>query len=180
MFSQIGQIFLMDLFLGGSFRNYGTAFTAFTHAPRLPNDMIDFASVNPMDQFFPKLTKCWFRSYGPSGSIQLKDRLCVLPLNVINEKIFIILWFWLMILAFLSTVAILFRIVVFCLPPLRTIMIMGRLRYVRRRAVSKIIKKYTFGDWFVLYLLSKNVNQILYKDLIVELSKNLEHEPVVV
>ncbi|CAG4937181.1 unnamed protein product [Parnassius apollo] len=71
----IGQIFLLDLFLGGSFRNYGTAVAAFTHSPRLPADMTDFVSVNPMDRYFPKLTKCWFRSYGPSGSLQLKDRL---------------------------------------------------------------------------------------------------------
>ncbi|CAK1596461.1 unnamed protein product [Parnassius mnemosyne] len=176
----IGQIFLLDLFLGGSFRNYGTAVAAFTHSPRLPADMTDFVSVNPMDRYFPKLTKCWFRSYGPSGSIQLKDRLCVLPLNIINEKIFIILWFWLVVLAFMSTVAVLFRILVFCLPPLRSIMIMGRLKYVKRRSVSKIIKHFSFGDWFVLHLLSKNVNQIVYRDLILELSKDLEPKEVTV
>ncbi|XP_068631754.1 innexin inx2-like isoform X2 [Battus philenor] len=176
----VGQIFLLDLFLGGSFRNYGTAVAAFTHSPRVPADMLDFASVNPMDQYFPKLTKCWFRSYGPSGSIQLKDHLCVLPLNVINEKIFLILWFWLVILALMSTLAMLFRVLVFCLPPLRAVMLMGRLRQVNRRSVSKLIKHFTFGDWFVLYLLSKNINQIVYLDLIKELSVDMEHKAITI
>uniref|UniRef100_A0A2A4K4P2 Innexin n=1 Tax=Heliothis virescens TaxID=7102 RepID=A0A2A4K4P2_HELVI len=84
----VGQIFLLDIFLGGAFRNYGAAVAAFSHTPRVPADMTDFVAANPMDQFFPKLTKCWLRSYGPSGTLQMKDRLCVLPLNIVNEKIF--------------------------------------------------------------------------------------------
>jgi hypothetical protein len=47
-----------------------------------------------MSKIFPKVTKCTFHLYGPSGSIQNKDGLCVLPLNIINEKIYIFLWFW--------------------------------------------------------------------------------------
>lgn len=166
--------------MGGAFRNYGAAVAAFTHIPRVPTNFVDFSSVNPMDQFFPKLTKCWFRIYGPSGTLQLKDRLCVLPLNIVNEKIFIILWFWLIFLTLLSTAAVFFRILVFCLPPLRTYMIMGQLRHVKRRTVSKIVKNIGFGDWFIVYLLGKNMNPIIYKDLILELSKELGNKPVTV
>lgn len=142
--------------------------------------MIDFAAVNPMDQFFPKLTKCWLRNYGPSGSLQVKDRLCVLPLNIVNEKIFVILWFWLIILAFVSTLAVLFRVLVLSLRPLRSLMIAGQLRYVKKNVISRIVKRFGFGDWFILYLLGKNMNPIIYKDLIVELSKELEHKTVMV
>ncbi|XP_026729120.1 innexin inx2-like [Trichoplusia ni] len=176
----VGQIFLLDIFLGGAFRNYGAAVAAFTHTPRVPADMIDFAAVNPMDQFFPKLTKCWLRNYGPSGSLQVKDRLCVLPLNIVNEKIFVILWFWLIILAFVSTLAVLFRVLVLSLRPLRSLMIAGQLRYVKKNVISRIVKRFGFGDWFILYLLGKNMNPIIYKDLIVELSKELEHKTVMV
>lgn len=176
----MGQIFVLDLFLGGAFRNYGAAVAAFTHTPRVPSDFLDFTSVNPMDQYFPKLTKCWFRNYGPSGSIQLKDRLCVLPLNIVNEKIFVILWFWLIFLAFVSTIAVCFRFLLFSIRPLRTFMIMGQLRFVKRRVVSRITKHFGFGDWFILYLLGKNMNPIIYKDLIIELSKEIGDMPTMV
>merc|ERR1719309_1501253 len=49
---------------------------------------------DPMAVVFPKVTKCTFRKYGASGTIENHDGLCVLPLNIINEKIYTFLWFW--------------------------------------------------------------------------------------
>jgi hypothetical protein len=48
---------------------------------------------DPMAKVFPKLTKCTFYKYGFSGTVEKKDGLCVLPLNIINEKIYILVWF---------------------------------------------------------------------------------------
>lgn len=47
---------------------------------------------------FPRITKCIFHKYGASGSIQKHDSLCVLPLNIVNEKTYIFIWFWFIIL----------------------------------------------------------------------------------
>ena len=58
-----------------------------------PNERFDY-----MDTVFPKVGKCNFHKYGPSGTIERADALCVLPLNIINEKIYVILWFWFLIL----------------------------------------------------------------------------------
>lgn len=44
-------------------------------------------------QIFPRVTKCTFHKYGASGSIQKHDALCVLALNILNEKIYIFLWY---------------------------------------------------------------------------------------
>ena len=35
----------------------------------------------------PQVAKCTFQKFGPSGSLQKHDALCVLPLNIINEKV---------------------------------------------------------------------------------------------
>ena len=47
---------------------------------------------DPFNLIFPKMTKCSLDMYGPSGSIINYDGLCVLPVNVLNEKIFLIIW----------------------------------------------------------------------------------------
>lgn len=50
------------------------------------------------------------KNYGPSGTVQVFDAFCVLPVNIMNEKIFIFLWFWYIIIAVLTGVSILVRI----------------------------------------------------------------------
>ena len=42
---------------------------------------------DPMNVVFPKVTKCTFFKYGTSGTIESRDGLCILALNVINEKV---------------------------------------------------------------------------------------------
>ena len=59
-----------------------------------------------MSRVFPRVTKCTFRKYGPSGTIQRHDAQCVLPINIINEKIYVFLYFWFMVLAILTIIHI--------------------------------------------------------------------------
>jgi len=54
-----------------------------------PEDRID-----PMTRVFPRMTKCIFHKFGPSGSIERFDALCVLSRNILSEKMFAFLWFW--------------------------------------------------------------------------------------
>ena len=59
---------------------------------------------------FSQVTKCVFHKYGPSGTIQKHDALCILPLNIINEKIYIFLYFWFVFLAAVSAVWLVYRL----------------------------------------------------------------------
>ncbi|GFG29677.1 hypothetical protein Cfor_07307 [Coptotermes formosanus] len=86
------------LLLGGKFYQYGLQMTRYS---------LETLEVSPADVVFPKLTKCMFRKYGPSGTIQIHDALCVMALNVVNEKIFGALWFWFALLALVSALAVL-------------------------------------------------------------------------
>jgi hypothetical protein len=42
--------------------------------------------TDPMTRVFPRMTKCIYKKFGASGTIQTHDALCILPINVINEK----------------------------------------------------------------------------------------------
>ena len=85
--------------------------------------------ADPMNVVFPKMTKCTFHKYGPSGTITRHDGLCILALNIINEKIYVFLWFWFVSVAMISALAILYRVLIFLVPSMRVTVIMGRSLY---------------------------------------------------
>ena len=106
-------------FLGYQFTTYG--WDVLTVTAQSPEDRAD-----PMNMVFPKVTKCTFHKYGPSGTITRHDGLCVLALNSINEKIYVFLWFWFVFVAMFSAMAILYRMVMLLVPGLRVNAIMAR------------------------------------------------------
>merc|ERR1712154_69338 len=77
----IFQIILLDTFFGGVFTRYGLEVVSLSQTD--PEKRFD-----PLNSVFPKVAKCTFHQYGPSGTIQEVDRLCILSLNIINEKIY--------------------------------------------------------------------------------------------
>lgn len=78
-------MFFIDTFLGGAFLTYGTEVIKFSQQNQENR-------TDPMVIVFPRVTKCTFHKFGPSGTIQHHDALCVLALNILNEKIYIFLW----------------------------------------------------------------------------------------
>lgn len=87
----IVQMYWMNRFFDGEFMSYGLRVMHFAETPQEQR-------VDPMVYVFPRMTKCIFHKYGASGSIQKHDSLCILPLNIVNEKTYIFIWFWYVIL----------------------------------------------------------------------------------
>jgi len=165
----IGQIYFTDAFLGYQFTTYG--WDVLTVTAQSPEDRAD-----PMNMVFPKVTKCTFHKYGPSGTITQHDGLCILALNIINEKIYVFLWFWFVFVAMFSAMAILYRMVMLLVPGLRVNAIMARTLYqVDKRTVTDVLSNPQHGwvdqvgDYWVVYLLSKNLPPVAMKELLDEL-----------
>lgn len=163
----LGQIYFMDFFLDGEFSTYGSDVVRFTEME--PEERID-----PMAKVFPKVTKCTFHKYGPSGTVQKFDGLCVLPLNIVNEKIYVFLWFWFIILAGLSALSLAYRIAVILSPKLRYVLLRARSRLSPQDQVKIISAKCQIGDWFVLYQLGKNMDPLVYKQFIADLASKMQ------
>lgn len=161
-----GQMFLLDRFFDGTFFTYGIEVMSF--ADRDQEDRID-----PMIYVFPRMTKCTFHKFGTSGNIEKHDALCILPLNIVNEKIYIFIWFWLLFLGFLSSLVIVYRIVIVFSPYIRAFVLRLRYRRVKKECIDTIIGKSYVGDWFLFYLLGQNIDSVIFKDVIHELAKKL-------
>lgn len=162
----VGNIFFVDVFLGGAFLKYGT-------------DVVRYSGMNqenrtdPMIAVFPRVTKCTFHKFGPSGTIQKHDALCVLALNILNEKIFIFLWFWFIFLSVLSGLALLYSTVIVVLPSIRETILKRRFRFGTPAGVSTVVDKTQVGDFLLLHLLGQNMNIVVFGEILDELSRKL-------
>ncbi|XP_044762928.1 innexin inx7-like [Coccinella septempunctata] len=164
------QMYLTNKFLGGIFWSLG---------PNLLDGSLESQTL--LDTNFPKVTKCSFQMYGPSGTIQRHDVLCVMALNVMNEKIYSVLWFWFVILLVISTLNLVWR--------LATYLLHGRSskfnRYVFSSATPGKLNTLTevtmtdhlaFKDWLFLRYLGRNVDGLLFKEIINELTDGLHQD----
>ncbi|XP_040572604.1 innexin shaking-B [Lepeophtheirus salmonis] len=165
----IGQMFLMDRFFEGAFLTFGLEVMAF--AERDQEDRLD-----PMIYVFPRMTKCTFHKFGASGDVEKHDALCILPLNIVNEKIYIFLWFWFLILGALSALVVLYRLVIIFSPRIRAYLLYIRFRLIKREVINVIVKKSKMGDWFLFYMLGQNVDNIIFKEVMHELARRLGHQ----
>jgi hypothetical protein len=159
-------MYLVDAFLGGAFSTYGMDVLRYT-------EMDQENRVDPMVRIFPRMTKCTFHRYGSSGDVQRHDALCILPLNIINEKIYIFLWFWFIAVAVVSGFILVYRLVIIFFPHMRYVTLRSRARLTDRYHVRLVTDQAKIGDWFLLYLLCKNMDPINFRELMQELGKVL-------
>lgn len=161
----IAQMFLLDVFFEGEFMRYGLNVIEFTQ------NLDHESRLDPMQKIFPRVTKCKFHKYGPSANIETIDALCLLPLNIINEKIYIFLWFWFVFLAGLTFLMLIFGLIIIACPSVRVYMLNLRFRISQLNHLYIIVRKSTIGDWFLLYLLGKNMDSYILKDIVAELAQ---------
>lgn len=120
---------------------------------------------------FPKLAKCTYSDYGPSGTKQVRDALCLLSLNILNEKIFAFLYVWFIMLLVISGCNLIKRSVLLVSSTLR-------LKLLRSLAMSSVpltkiqleilLHGENIGDWFILFQLGRNLNPIVFREILEE------------
>lgn len=126
--------FLINSFLGGVFWTYGLRVLEFF-------EMDQETRNDPMVAVFPKATKCTFHKYGPSGTIMTYDALCILAMNVLNEKIYAFLWFWLAILIIFSGLGLIYATVLVTIAPSRKLFFLYRFKFGTLHSISALNKK---------------------------------------
>ncbi len=173
------QIFLLNSFLGNDYHLFGF-------------EVID-KFVRGLDwgesKRFPRVTLCDFH-IREIGIVHRYTVQCVLPINLFNEKIFLILWFWILIL-------VAFNLGDFISWLLRIIRVGSRTAYVRRKLAMKraadksidysnrddgdlseqFVHDYLQGDGcFALRLLARNGQDIIVGEVIDQLYKHYRAE----
>ncbi|XP_055677513.1 innexin inx7 [Lutzomyia longipalpis] len=155
------QIHYVNIFLNGQFLGLGIKFIKGNFE----------GPMDPLDVVFPKVTKCHFYKYGASGSIQKHDALCVMALNVMNEKIYTFLWFWFIVLLAVTLASFTWRFLTWILHSRSTkfngfifsMACPGRLHPMDMAVIKKTL---IFSDWLFLYYIAKNLDPPVFRELL--------------
>jgi len=175
MTNAVGQLFILNEFLGTNYNAYGFEVMGklsrgedFEESPR-----------------FPRVTMCDF-SIRQLRNVQQYSVQCVLPINLFNEKIFMFVWFWLVAVSVLSTANFLIWAYIM-------IFRQHRIRYMKKflrvndcykseidkKMAVKFCEQYLRQDGiFVLRLVGKNANDVLVSELIVQLWHYYRNKPL--
>lgn len=162
----MAQIYLTDVFLGYEFTTYGFDVVSFLTLD--PEDRVD-----PMMAVFPKITKCRWHQYGPSGEIQDFDTMCLIAQNIVNEKIYVFLWFWFVILMLFSAFSVVHRFLTIFVISVRQWQLASKLPKGYKSYSGAVAEECQLGDWFLLTLIGNNMDPALFGDFIGNLSKAL-------
>ena len=188
----MGQIWYNDWFFDGQFLTYGlevlrrgsqgleSALAAAESQPNIsvsPNESINThtaeARLHPMLLMFPRITKCTFYDYGSSGDIQRKNALCLLPMNVLNEKIYLGLWVWYLVLFVLLLVVITYRMLLLFSVQWRAHCLRSRCPLSNENDLLCICKLGDIGDWFFWYMLAANLEPLMMAEITSEMAHRL-------
>jgi hypothetical protein len=162
----VGQMSLTNYFLHGEFTAYG--FDVFRFTEMRPEDRTD-----PMNSVFPKVTECSFHTDGPSDAVHQLHARCVLHLNIINERIYVILWFWFVFLSVVTGIELLYQAAVIAFPQFRNCLLRFASSPAHHHQIQAIARKSHIGDWFVLHLLGCNMHPTIYNEVLVDLAQRL-------
>jgi len=159
---------IITKFLGGTalhtFWTYGSdvlEYWGFEPELQRPN-------INPICDMFPTTVSCTISKGSITGAVEETNGMCILSQNIMNEKIFLALWFWFMILFVIVGLQFFLRLATIAIPGFRKNMLLSSLKG-NNRDVHCFLMECNIGDWFVLMQISKNVDPFFYEKFMGEI-----------
>ena len=122
---------------------------------------------------FPRVTKCTYHDYSAHGNINTKDAICILPFNMVNEKIYMFLWYWSGFLVIVTSLHFATRILTLVSESYRKHQAMQHVRGNTRPELDFIVSKCGFGDWLILLRLLENIDELVMREILSELRTEL-------
>jgi len=163
----IANFTMTSAFLDTDFSTYGTDVLEYLSEPK------DSRS-NPMCQVFPTAVSCTYFEIGTAGQGQTSNHLCILSQNIINEKIYLGLWFWFIFLAAIGSIQMLYEVIIIALPAIRLQLTLLTMGSNGSDDINDFFKSCDFADWFFLNQIGKNTEKKFYREFIKGLAK--EHK----
>uniref|UniRef100_A0A0P4WHJ5 Innexin n=1 Tax=Scylla olivacea TaxID=85551 RepID=A0A0P4WHJ5_SCYOL len=166
LFNVVMQMVLIDNFFDGAFMDYG-----FKVFDKLRSDDTNDSRI--MD-VFPRRAKCTFYSYGDSGSIRADDAMCILPQNIVNEKIFLLMWIWFIILTIITCLQLLWHLAIYFSGWLRKQIMSRRLHCSLPPRMEQALRTMSLGDFCLLNSIGINLDTVHFRIIMEGVTKASE------
>ena len=149
-----------DIFLKFKFHSYGWNVVQW-YREDIGNEIghVRRGKNNPFCTVFPTEVSCTLPSIGAGGGGQLFNGLCVLSQNIINEKIFLVIWFWLVLLTLISIPHFVVRIMTLVCPWFRLFLLMSQ-----AQVPADFVNEHLAKKVFLTFQLTKVKNTFLLKN----------------
>jgi len=153
----VGQMYTMDIILGNHFLQLGT------HIFNL--ELIKHS----LTKVFPKVVRCSMNYFGPSGDIVNNSGMCTLPINIINEKIYLTIWIWFIVLTLISIISLLYQSCILLSNRFRQLELQRLSPQSPQHRVRTVIKQSTYGDMVLLQLIAKNTDTTQFTEILAQI-----------
>ena len=113
---------------------------------------------------------CDMTYMGPTGEPTMVSGMCTLPINIINEKIYAVLWLLYILMIVVSGIVLLGQLTL-ATRYLRHMTLQRSCPTVPGILLRRLVNKYTYGDYVLMQLLAKNLDSTQFETLISILSE---------
>merc|ERR1712203_1060895 len=126
--------------------------------------------TGPMCRTFPTVVGCKIKTFGAGGFESSDAGFCILSQNAINEKIYLFLWFWFVLLFVASGLQLTYEIAILSMGAFRSWLMEPQFDGTDDQQMKDFVQNLGLGDWFVLHQIGKNTNEEFFYKLIQNLS----------
>jgi len=156
------QLYMMDIVLDNQFLHLGSSISASWQ-------ILDRA----LETIFPIIVQCTMNYHGPSGEVMHVSGLCTLPINIVNEKIYLVIWIWYLTMIILTVLSLLGQILLLLAPYLRQVILHREAKDTPPTLLQRLIRRCSYGDYILLTILAKNLDTTQFSALISNLCDNI-------
>ena len=117
------NFYFTDVFLSGNFWYYGSDWIEYS---RLSSYKEVRESGNPLCNTFPLEVSCSVPNFGAGGGIQKLNGMCVLTQNIINQKMYLVIWFYMVFLILIFPICIFYRVLTLFFDCFRSACLVGK------------------------------------------------------
>jgi len=165
LLSTVLQMYLLDLIFDGQFFHLGHDFA---------NVDFSWEHYRIVEEVFPLVTSCKMDFIANTGSKIQESAICVLSINILNQKIFIVSWYLHMAMIAFSLLWIVLEVLKMIIPGFRYLLLRYRAKSLHSHVLTRLHKNSSFGQFTLLTLIANNVDSTQFEALL-----NLLHDQMV-